>query len=72
MACSYHSFIYFYFFIILALHNSLIGQNQFGRIFKENANSLFKDNNKQDTIVKQKIMSDNVKHHDSWIEKICP
>ena len=60
MACSYHSFIYFYFLIILALQNPLIGQNQFGRIFKENANPLFRDNIKQDTVVKQNIVSEEL------------
>ena len=58
MACGYPSFIFSYFFLILVLHTSLAGQNQFGRIFKENANFLFKEEIKQDTILKQKIVSE--------------
>ena len=54
MACRYFSFFHSYLFLILVFHNSLEGQNQFGRIFKENANPLFRDNIKQDTVVKQK------------------
>ena len=60
MACGYPSFIFSYFFLILVLHTSLTGQNQFGRIFKENANPLFKEEIKQDTIVKQKIVSEEL------------
>ena len=63
MTCRYFSFFYSYFFLILFFHNSLVGQNQFGRIFKENANPLFKDNIKQDTIVSQKIVSEDLFIH---------
>ena len=60
MACRYFTFFHSYLFLILVFHNSLEGQNQFGRIFKENANPLFNDNIKQDTIVKQKIVSEEL------------
>jgi hypothetical protein len=60
MACGYPSFLFSYFFLILVLHTSLTGQNQFGRIFKENANFLFKEEIKQDTILKQKIVSEQL------------
>ena len=55
-------FFFFSFLFVFdsGFHNSLEGQNQFGRIFKENANPLFKDNIKQDTIVKQKIVSEEL------------
>ena len=60
MACGYPSFLFSYFFLILVLHTSLTGQNQFGRIFKENANPLFKEEIKQDTVVKQNIVSEEL------------
>ena len=60
MACRYFSFFHSYLFFILVFHNSLEGQNQFGRIFKENANPLFRDNIKQDTVVKQNIVSEEL------------
>ena len=56
MICRYFSFFHSYLFLILVFHDSLEGQNQFGRIFKENAKTLFKEEIKQDTIVKQKIV----------------
>ena len=60
MACRYFTFFHSYLFLILVFHNSLEGQNQFGRIFKENANPLFKEEIKQDTILKQKIVSEEL------------
>ena len=43
MICRYFSFFHSYLFLILVFHDSLEGQNQFGRIFKENANPIFND-----------------------------
>ena len=38
----------------------LLGQNQFGRIFIENVNPLLITKNKQDTIVKQELISEKL------------
>ena len=72
MICRYFSFFHSYLFLILVFHDSLEGQNQFGRIFKENANPLFKEEIKQDTLVKQKIVSEELHIKIDIIDNINP
>ena len=50
--------IYFLWFMIF--HTEVFSQKQFGRIFIENVNPLLITENKQDTIVKQEIISEKL------------
>ena len=61
MTCRYFPFFYSYFFLILFFHNPLVGQNQFGRIFKENANFL-KQNSCAEIIKDSDLTADLILH----------
>ena len=58
MPLNLRDILYLLFFMIFQA--MLLGQNQFGRIFIENVNPLLITENKQDTIVKQEIISENL------------
>ena len=47
----------FYLLFFMIFQAMLLGQNQFGRIFIENVNPLLVTEDKQDTIVKQEVIS---------------
>ena len=47
----------FYLLFFMIFQAMLLGQNQFGRIFIENVNPLLITEDKQDTIVKQEVIS---------------
>ena len=58
MPLNLRAILYLLFFMIFQA--MLLGQNQFGRIFIENVNPLLITENKQDTIVKQEIISEKL------------
>ena len=58
MPLNLRDILYLLFFMIFQA--MLLGQNQFGRIFIENVNPLLITENKQDTIVKQEIISEKL------------